>query len=441
MSKLLSVSFVLLCGVSVLTASSAGFAVQFGEITELDDQWKGSTRTLSADVQELVRKEGSVEEKINELTKSVLKNISTITNLSNFDYEPAVGYLSSFADQIALWIYPDSEKERSILFKKILTDPTSIHPQNDWVICRTDFEQALKENNNLKAYHAVKDIYKLAQTDKAASTWIQYSWNKFGHLVDLYGDLDGNNDAVTVYHDKEEKVPAIDLTKQWVEARKQFVDHYKKDPEVAAKALEDLRELSKTVSAVQTWLEYSGEVLEFGEYESGSPFGKVKFHKDRQALQGQLKPILDELKKLVLNDDVHKLDKYYLENVENLVVISKAIFPENGKLTLDQTKTTLKKLIQEHPDLLAGYDYDKKTFKKEEVFNDIDNVYQNDMPFELCSHAFQLAIQLSNIEDNFGLYRLLDAIVENYETKGGCLEGRRNRQFGALAYMLAHCGL
>lgn len=185
----------------------------------------------------------------------------------------------------------------------------------------------------------------------------------------------------------------------------------------------------------------------------GTPEHKINFHPEYARLYNDFDPMraffgptIYERAKIKdengQDSNVHiAMDPFYLEHVTTVLGIADTIFPENGILSLKETADSLKKFLQERPDLLANYSYEGKQVDLATMETMIDGVYQDDMNPALCSHTFNLARQLFDLGREDGMHRLIDAISENSLTGGGCLDGRRDRQLRELCTMLMHNGL
>ena len=172
--------------------------------------------------------------------------------------------------------------------------------------------------------------------------------------------------------------------------------------------------------------------------------GQINKHPNIKQLREKFAPtakFMDESTKSKQDASVHFMDVFYKANVDILIGAADELFPTSGTLTVEQVKEQLKKALTEHPYLFDGYTYQGTPVTQKDMEEHIDKTCQADMQPKLCSHAFNLALQLADSGDVHGFHRLFDAIAENYLTEGGCLEGRLNRQFVALSSMLMTCGL
>jgi hypothetical protein len=178
----------------------------------------------------------------------------------------------------------------------------------------------------------------------------------------------------------------------------------------------------------------------------GSPQHKIESHLD---LYNDFQPVRDffgsaiyiEAKKQKEGEEIHGIDEFHESLVAIVLPTADKIFPENGKLSLKETADSLKKFLQERPDLLENYSYEGKQVDLATMEAMIDGVYQDDMNPALCSHTFNLARQLFDFGSPDGMRLLLDAVSENSLTHGGCPAGRRNRQLKELCTMLMYNGL
>lgn len=341
-------------------------------------------------------------------------------------------------------------------------NPTK-NPAQQWIVVREQFKESWKKDPQ-NAEFFLNQLHELGKKVPAAQKWIElspevleYGFQRLKINQSSSQTLEPQGHLSSL---KEEMKSFIDPEQQWIEARDHFLVNCKKDPQIAQIYYSELITLAKNVPPAQNWIKYSKEFLDFGSKEPKviepviqsnnnkkqvlTPQEAVQFHKDFTGLRDQLKPMLSMLQNLPKNGDVHLMDEFCVANIPTLITISKSIFPENGTLSLSQIKENLKTLIEHNSHVLNKYEYEKKKFDKTKMFLYIDQAYQDDMPVELCSHAYELSILLLTSPQKlstFGFHRIFDAIVENYETEGGCFEGRRNRQFGALVSMLAFCGL
>lgn len=328
-----------------------------------------------------------------------------------------------------------------------------------WVAARNEFT-AHYQTDRGRAQRAFDELHRLANSGVgAAKTWLANSNEVLRFGTQEVGEVEQPHRQLNAPVGR----PAIVAQPQWGEARNRFLANFQGDRDIAQFALNELNELANFVPAAKTWLAYSNEVVRFLAQEVGeveqprrqvipahvdhaavNPYTQVQFRRDYQALQNQFQPILNQIRQIPQGHDVHILDNFVVGNEGNLVQIAGTIFPNNGQLSLAQVNTNLKTFIDAHPDVLAAYNYNGRVFTRDEMFRRIDQAYQNDMTPALCSHVYELAMQLLNSghqPSNFGVQRLFDAVVENLETQGGCFQGRRNRQFVALSSMLAYCGL
>lgn len=439
MSKVFNILFAMLCGVSILITPTISFSVNFGENRELDNRWKGATSTLGRDIDQLVDRNSSDEgsEIKQQLLRSTtaLERIETIFDLSQQDYALAHSYiietLPGIAKQMASWLYPHEDGRQELFYNGILKNSLSLLNIANGIP---------EENPNIHS-------------------------QRFQKLED--NDLEAALLAIKLEEEESQNVGArknLALEKSWSSLQEQFITNFKTEPDIAQMALNDLQEISY-IPEVYRWLTTAPEIFEFvlnniknhaiphitevkDLSTQTSPWFKIYFSAHRDKVRENFKPIKAHFTQLQLgkqNACVHKaLDEFYRMHLETLLNIGNMLFPENSTLNLAQIKAGLNQLLNDRADILETYTYESQQISLPEMQAYINQVYQDDMPVQLCSQTYNLAIQMLNARDDpstHGVHSLFDALVENYKTEGGCLEGRRNRQFRSFVTMLGLSGL
>ena len=152
------------------------------------------------------------------------------------------------------------------------------------------------------------------------------------------------------------------------------------------------------------------------------------------------------------NTDVHVLDSLVMENLSTLLAVGGELGAGNPDLSLEELQRRISSFFEEATRTkrlkITYEDGGKITPLTSVEFNrDVAKFFDDQLKTErsevrqLISRVWTLAQELFEETRDFQkLDNICVAIIENYKTGGGCIEGRINRMFRAYVLMLEEIG-
>ena len=248
--------------------------------------------------------------------------------------------------------------------------------------------------------------------------------------------------------EQEDEGFASDMQKQW-QGDEAFARHLQEQEDEGSAGDMQKQWQGGAASAAS-----GASVPEFHDHELALPIltiGQTALSKMAMLLANpKTKPIATAYQNIMIHlgtitqdADVHSLDQYVTDHFAELIAFGKLFELDNGNLSFNKVKDSIRDFISANPDFYTQYN--GQTVPKEELsalledhsFNDITTDSMRESVRETWSRGWTLALRLYNEEGKRkAIIHMLDAVVENKKTGGGCLPGRINRAFVAYALIL-----